>query len=805
MIAKASRQFDLESVRSLIASPGRKDLIISGESGVGKTTLLAMLHKSLGLSSNNLIIDASQTSARTRLGLASNVLASTFSDEANRFFSEASGRKTQGRFGANTFAAIDIFRRSLTSIAREHPYIFLDNVDRLSEELVIWLSEECEASNGPRLVLTTQNAKNFPERFSNYPLGAFSESDVTAIVSGWSGVQDFEEVARICFQHSEGNGVQLALCRWAFEKLTLQQFKEATGLQELISCAIDHATPGERDVLQLTLSCDRRINSRIVSLLGGQEAQAEFQSHVLHSPFYVRFEDQSDDGRIHDIARRSLAKALGENPEKTNIQSRLAYEVYPRLITSAEGDAFVRTLKLEGLAYKLSSDLVLGAKWLDDEFDKGRNLRDFVLCDALGELANEFREKTSPHTPMRLKLVLAESFVLTHDVQSALDLLRGVSAIKLRRESSDVRIRVKLLKGICATSDAPISGYGPLEGLKLMRECYEEPDLSVSEHEGRVLYEYAIALTLSGRNSEALNILNELSESNSNTHAALVADYAATRILLLMQRVDDARAALSRATERRISLDIGPVGMEEYLRGNILRDSDDFDQASEIYVRARELLTDERDIHGLCCLYGDWAWMNYLADDIEAMRSNLEQYKTLSSRYGFWREISEYWHMVFHLEIDEGRSEQAYSALDTAYELAAEYGNIYMQLDCLMHLVAREVEREDIEAALDLISEMKTLEELGAGISVFRGRALIYLGDLYLRLSQMNDAYRNWCSGFELVARFGNSRTNVELLQDYLDDRLEKFRAIEVDLSYQQWPPADLVQAVPALQALGQE
>ena len=195
--------------------------------------------------------------------------------------------------------------------------------------------------------------------------------------------------------------------------------------------------------------------------------------------------------------------------------------------------------------------------------------------------------------------------------------------------------------------------------------------------------------------------------------------------------------------------------------------------------------------------------MKYLEDDIPAARRHLEAARRLGETYGFQRELSEYWHMNYHFLIDEGKHLEAYNSLEKAFTLSMQYGNVYMQLDCLMHMVQRVVKDGEIEKTFDLIRKLEAIEQQGAGIVVFRGRSLIYQGDGLLSIGQRVKGFHAWREGFLLVARFGNSRTNVELLSDLIDPRRDQFKSLEAEFDeVDAWPTAEMSRELPGLAKL---
>jgi hypothetical protein len=127
-----------------------------------------------------------------------------------------------------------------------------------------------------------------------------------------------------------------------------------------------------------------------------------------------------------------------------------------------------------------------------------------------------------------------------------------------------------------------------------------------------------------------------------------------------------------------------------------------------------------------------------------------------------------------------------------------------MIMDCTNHSAERAFAEGNFEAIEEYLSELEGYERRGCGIRVFRGRTLMVLGDARHKERRYNDAYAAWRDGLSIVARYGNSRSNVELFDDILHSRREKLIDVVADLGYEetlraQWTDAGLASAFPAI------
>lgn len=301
-----------------------------------------------------------------------------------------------------------------------------------------------------------------------------------------------------------------------------------------------------------------------------------------------------------------------------------------------------------------------------------------------------------------------------------------------------------------------------------------DPSATFDDLRLRVKYELAQAYRLSGKYEEAISVLQPIAEDKSNSELRFKALEEMSHLSRFMQDLDSAQENSSRAALLRMEDNSIPSGNGLYAVAALKRDQNDFKKAEVLFSRAIERAAEENNDHLTCCLSGDIAWMHYLNGDNTKFEAHLEDYRNLANLYGFHRELSEYWHMNYHLEQDRGNHERAFQALDTALELADNYGNVVMKLDCRMHVVQKFSDANDFEQADKVISEMERIAKDCGGVRVFVGRANIYLGDNLLAAKETAKGAERWKMGFGQVAEHGLTRSNTELLEDLFGKRKEK-------------------------------
>jgi len=604
-----------------------------------------------------------------------------------------------------------------------------------------------------------------------------------------------------------GNGVRVMLAVWAVQATKRSSAAFASSLDELL-WRMARGTEAESRLFWLNAtSCKHRVTPKLLEILCIANGATGDYDTISRLPFASAKTDSIGGYVLHQIAAQSLEVAFSSTePQRREIARRI-YDGYPRLMSIELDQAAMQALYLERLSYLSEWDVARAVVELQTAFDAAARTRDICRADDITKIAEELASELGMNSPVSLKLLIAETAILDNQAEQARVIISTIPPRSILNEDTATQIRYNYNLARCSTCPAPIIGADLFKAVSLLAVALEtgmtQPQGAVADLTDAVRFELASALKLIGRNHEALTKYEEIAKGAVDPLLRIRALEEEGQLLRLMQDLPGAKDALARANAARFEHQIGGTGLSTYFQANIRRDSNEFEAAEDLYIRAETEIIELGDDHALCELNGDYAWMRYLEDNILGAREILEKGAELARRYQFGRELSEYWHMCYHFLFDETKIDEAYDALDRAFELAVQYGNVYMQLDCLMHMVQRAVTQGRIEETFSLIRDLEAIELQGAGIVQFRGRALVYQGDGLLTIGEKSKAFDAWCEGLLLVARFGNSRTNVELLGDLVNARRDMFKSLQAELGRSDpWPTDSVTQELPELAKL---
>jgi tetratricopeptide (TPR) repeat protein len=785
----------------LEAESDRDAIVLVGGSGSGKTVLLHLL-RGRDPKGQGSIVDADSPANRTRLGLAAACIGASSSPRADNFLHSAAKARVEGTHKA-TAEALKAFTECLPELAQSQGAIYIDNIDRAPDQSVSWLTTTVRDNGGPRIVAAAKNDEDVPDHFRRFHVGGLAKPQIDILVEAWTAGREINRPELVTYvdQICEGNAVLAALATWAALQSGRLDGWSGTSLQLLIEQAVAGMSEASRAAWNALVTARHRITQDIVSLLAGSAAAASFRREIANLPILRKVAAPLDGFALHQLARQRIAVGLAiPNSEQSQLLSKLVGTVYPRLLSTELDPTAVARMNLERLQYRIDFDVEVGTSHLEDAFHNAVLGGNYATAEELSRVAEDAQAAAQGNASTRLKLLAAECALILHSSDKAFDVLASVSARRLTRESPELRLRHSLLKARCATSPSPSKHITVFDAVTLL-----EGGLMTASQEkldelcGEIRFELAEALQLVARNKEAAKLYQEIAENSGDDALRTRALEELSYLYRDMQRLDDAMTALQSANAIRIEQGRAASGTATYYLANLYRDRNEFGKADNLYRHAEGQFIDADDIYQLCCLYGDFAWMKFLGEDVVASKILLEKYRSLAVTYNFGRELSEYWHIEYHLAMEEGDEARALAALGTAIKLGFQHGNVYMQLDCLMHKVQASVRQGNIDAALSQVRQMREIELLGAEINVFRGRALVALGDGYHAAECEGEAADYWCEGLEIVARFGNSRTNVELLEDLVTPRLDQLRQLEQRLGRPSWPSDHLMQQLPAL------
>jgi tetratricopeptide (TPR) repeat protein len=452
-------------------------------------------------------------------------------------------------------------------------------------------------------------------------------------------------------------------------------------------------------------------------------------------------------------------------------------------LVRAAGEAFARgvgkaeTDRLESL--RLQYELVIDSQRAVDNLRRlvRRSLSEFDLDQVNALIALAERQVLPQDAGVRVAHLRARYFLEDFDSVAAWSNLQSFE--RRARSSADKRLLAEhqLLEARCATSPAPMPNgdlFDAIQRLGLAAGSLETddplyPELAMTK--GR-------AHRSTGQTADSISAYQDAVTAGVRLHdydIALAAKQELVQSFRYMQDLSSARQSLDDAYRFKGAHDISsPAGKLEYYAANLSRDEGNFDTAREMYESSRRLISVAGDENGLCCLYGDWAWLEYLDGKNDVARAYLESSYEIAKRYGFGAEVAEYWHARFHLARDEGNIDDARRFIQLGAVEANRSSNIYMVLDCGMHMADLFLLDSDVSGIESVLSEMEALENRGCGIKVFRGRTRILRAAALLVNGNRIGALEEYIQGLKTVALYGNSRTNVELFDDILEKHSQR-------------------------------
>ncbi|MFZ1008058.1 MAG: hypothetical protein WAN65_14550 [Candidatus Sulfotelmatobacter sp.] len=753
-------------------------VVLVGDSGIGKSTILKELRNVRIERGVTKAIDLGAARNRSSLGLAASLLQDFEPKETAEFYGLSSDAQ---KTGAEKLArgALRICQALVTKLAPENKVFLFDNVDKASAGVRAWFFRGVLSVPGLACVASARVLPNvFPES-AVVPIQAFGHDRLKRLGAFWAQylALSVEEVIDRLVNTTGGHPVRAVLLAWALSRLESRSAPRDT-LSQVIARCMQEAEIIDVRVIEAAVFAYQRANAKIFEHLLSLEEPSSAVRTISEMPFTEEIDDLTGGLIVHPVALKEIEIALGLEYSKIEVmRKRLAEEVYPRLMGVDLGSEVLGPLELERLRY------LAGLNDPSCQLQVERAFRTHILggrlsrADEIAQMVGDALESATTHKPLAFTLITAENCVSLHEIKDAARILGAIEHKDLAVATQALQARVQYLKAKCITSPAAVNGAEIFDAVGILENALRDAmqEHGTDELVEEIRMELGQAYRLTGRNSEAIKCYQLLEEKSTNSIRQVRAVEETANLYRLMQDLDKAEVALNRATSRRMEAGLEVSSFSFYNLANIRRDQAEFAVASTFYERALAHSLDDRDDYLSCTVYGDWAWMKLLNNELDESRRLLDNYRHLAEIYGFSRELSEYWHMTYHLDVVADDWEAAYYHLDQALKLALEYGNILMQLDCMMHQVQKAVRQKAVEQTLDVIHQMESIEDRGCGIKVFRGRARIYQGDGLLEEGKERDAVIAWKQGFETVANFGHSRSNLELLSDLLVTRRERF------------------------------
>lgn len=529
-------------------------------------------------------------------------------------------------------------------------------------------------------------------------------------------------------------------------------------------------------VLQYMAYFSKRMDSEIIGALCElKEVVCQDIIKVIGSYSFVKY--YSEDGNLimHDIVASLISTHLPLDETMLSVAFSKIIHVYNAKIQEASrlySQTQVSYLRVEKAYYTVLYSAEREAiNFLDNELSLCLEIFDFNLYNMLISVVWSSKlPTTSDNWNRMLEVAEIDLLVAQCKPQCAIDLIRN---IKLCDEyQSDIVFRAKVDEAYarCIINPCTIEGLDLNEATELFTKCAE------IYKSNSILYRLARSYIGLGNSYVRVGQSNLASQAFEDAESTCTNDLQKISILLerskmlrLQQRVAE---SLTPLLECETVMNVMSVnrGKYYYYMGNTLRDLNKFALAEQKYEAALEALESTgADNNTLCELYIDYSWMEYLRSEhanFHKVYRLLNLGWEIAEKYQFGTEYSEYYHILYEIERDNGEYNKAFKDLDTASMYANTYSNIYMILDCLNHKVQQHYHQGTTDEIPNVINLMKGIEDKGCGIRVFRGRAKLVQGDVYFDREEYLQAFDEYKEGFTIVALYGDSRSNVELFQD---------------------------------------
>lgn len=745
-------------------------LAVVGDSGSGKSTLrLAVQAKLESRNHPMAVIDCWRLRTPRRVELISDICSQLPGghigiDDALTIAFASPGE------GARAF---DRLRETLRDLVQtlDHPVVLIDGFQQLPDSLRKWLVRELRQLGGSlRLVIFTESPTDVI-RSEVLEMPRLQTEDVRRMASAHDVSDLSERLALRVLELSQGNASQAMLCLTAGQQ-GFDLDNPAADLGSAIDTVL--STISAPEIMLLRLATEFVVHPDVGTLERVNRAlgTAITPNDVEHLKSLALLADSAD-GEPLRVAAAAADQVLTKYP-RTQILSAA------RALYESAGERLLNRLTYEDLdlvlirlQYELAVDQTKAVSRMRQLV--GRAIQESRLDDANAIVALAERERLGPFNTVRVAHMRARYHIADFDAETAWKLLRGVSTTARDVEDDALLAEQLLLEARCSVNPAPMPHAELFDAVRLLSEARELlPANSVLLSE--IHHVTGIALRSIGQSDNSISAFSAaaaVAEDVGDLESALLAMQETVQSFRYLQDLGSARAALRTAFEFNGEHSLGGNALLDYYSANLLRDEGKPEQARPRYFKASRKLELAGDDYGLCCLLGDWAWLEYLEGDFLTTRQLLDDSLALSTRYRFGTEIAEYWHSRFHLARDEGDLVNARDYVARGAEEARAASNIYMILDCGMHTAEFHRMDQDPHRIRLIVDEMRALERRGCGIRVFRGRTqVIFAASLYEN-GDHGPAYDAYLEGLETVALFGNSRSNVETFDDILQKHAE--------------------------------
>ncbi|AYC41791.1 hypothetical protein DWG14_06082 [Streptomyces griseorubiginosus] len=815
MIPRVSRSRLIEKALKYVADrpkSGEPNLVgLVGAGGVGKTDIAEeMVSRFQQSAVSSVLVRLDLTVNRSPLGLLSTIALALDKEGFQKFITAA--KEYQGkddlRRQREFESVVDVFIENLRDHAGDNLVaIGIDNLDIVGEYFRSWLEETLFAA-GPNisLFITTRNPANI-NAGRILSVGSFQRADIDLLVQEML-YEPRQELVDKLVALTGGNALLLVTALEAIDFLGPEQFLSAETFEQLFARRFNALTHSEQEVLSGLAMARFRFTVDVMTAIFDDDHLRLTSFHSISRLPFVRKFDSRLGIRLHDVFVPMVGKlSLFTDDQQRLLADRLVENFYDVALVQSSDRAERRLLASERIGYTLKAGIADAVRELANHVHNAISRFDFDEVESL--LSAVDVNYLSASDSIAVALLRVRSLIARFATQSAVRILEDVGEGIGRIRDERLHAEWLYLRAKCVANPVPVPHGDIFEAILLLQESAEICErFGYQNLVNEILFDLARALRSVGRNREALELYNRLRDTATSQDYDEVAVRCVEEIsqtYRLMQDLDHARSALEDSYRLRRERDYtGGRGISDYYAANTYRDSGDFPSARARYESAAAFLRETNDENNHCALLADWAWLEFLAGDSDAARRLQESSFQIASRFRFGAELAEHWHTMYHLERDMDRWDEAYRLLERGLTEAKRSNNMYMILDCLMHTAQRALAEHNDGVIEECLSEMEAYERRGCGIHVFRGRTLMFLGDSKYETESFGEAYSAWRDGLVIVAKFGNSRTNVELFDDILHTRRRAILRTVVDLGYvetlrTQWEREGLSARFPAI------
>lgn len=541
--------------------------------------------------------------------------------------------------------------------------------------------------------------------------------------------------------------------------------------------------------MRLTANFNDRMNIRLLTSLSGmsEKRSKECLLELKQFSFVKAFSDDSDPDPqcvLHDIVAELIRDYFPFTQDELALFAEKAIEAYDQMIiddeTRTEDFRLGQSFRVEKVMCLVrNGDFTSAIIMLDNEIIDAIDVFDYGFIDQLMDELESYipalnkidESERSKHWEYILEIEKADVELSKYHAQKAFDIYGKLKTEPLYKDEFYKALTEEMFARIVINPCVIEIGKDPSNAADMVRhsiKCIENHKMD--RRLVKAYFSLGNAYVRSGQNGKAQLAYDEaLSHSKTNIQKAMIL-LEVSKMLRLQQDVEKALKPL-KDCEDLIGSTSKNKGKYHYYKGNVYRDLDQIPEALDFYQLAFKELENGDDDFTLCELNLDYAWLQYIRDDVESVNiEDVQHYLNegwkYATQYSFGTEYSEYYHILYEVQNYLHEYTTAYDNLDKAIDNAYKYSNIYMILDCLNHRVQRMYHEHQYDSIPSVIEEMENIETRGCKIRVFRGRAMLVQADVLFEREDYESAIQEYFDGFVIVALYGNSRSNVELFED---------------------------------------